>query len=62
MRALSATMTLWDVPDGREVRMECKTSCDQDFVIARDLCRNIDPVTRTATPKPTVTLTPVVPR
>jgi hypothetical protein len=62
MRALSATMTLWDVPDGPQVRTQCKTSCDEDFVIARDLCRNIDPVTCTATPKPTVTLTPVVPR
>jgi len=59
MRALSATMTLGMflmigvggaaadtqcMQDAKEARVECKTSCDDDFVIARDLCRNIDPV------------------
>ncbi len=59
MRALSATMTLGMflmigvggamadtqcMQDAKEARTECKSSCDEDFVIARDLCRNIDPV------------------
>lgn len=58
MRALSATMTLGlfltigvggaaadsqCMRDAKEARTECKVECDDDFVIARDLCRNIDP-------------------
>jgi hypothetical protein len=27
----------------KDQRQECRTSCDEDFSIARDLCRNIDP-------------------
>jgi hypothetical protein len=59
MRALSATLALGFIvtigvggatadtqcmQDAKEARTECKTSCDDDFTIARDLCRNIDPV------------------
>jgi hypothetical protein len=29
--------------DAKTQRGECRTQCDQDFVVARDLCRNIDP-------------------
>jgi hypothetical protein len=29
--------------DAKDIRTECKASCDEDFVISRDLCRNIDP-------------------
>lgn len=58
MRALGATMTLGlllvvgvgsaaaDSPcmqDAKEVHGQCRMECDEDFVIARDLCRNIDP-------------------
>lgn len=28
----------------KDQRVECRASCDEDFAIARDLCRNIDPV------------------
>jgi hypothetical protein len=59
MRALSATMTLGlfltigvggaaadsqCMRDAKAARVECKVECDEDFTIARDLCRNIDPV------------------
>jgi hypothetical protein len=27
----------------KEERGQCRTQCDEDFVVARDLCRNIDP-------------------
>ncbi len=62
MRALSATMTLGlfltigvggaaadsqCMQDAKSARTECKVTCDEDFVIARDLCRNIDPVCAT---------------
>ena len=58
MRALSATITLGlfltvgvggataeseCVQDAKAQRGECRVQCDDDFVIARDLCRNIDP-------------------
>ena len=31
------------VRDAKATRGECRAACDEDFVIARDLCRNIDP-------------------
>ncbi len=58
MRALRATLTLGFVltvgvgtaaagsecvQDAKEVRAECRRDCDDEFVITRDLCRNIDP-------------------
>ncbi len=30
--------------DAKAERGECRAECDEDFVIARDICRNIDPV------------------
>jgi hypothetical protein len=29
--------------DAKAMRAECKAQCDEDFTIARDLCRNVDP-------------------
>ncbi len=29
--------------DAKGQRAECRAACDEDFTIARDLCRNIDP-------------------
>jgi len=58
MRTLGATMTVgllllvgvggaWAEPgcvqEAKDQRAQCRTSCDEDFVMARDLCRNIDP-------------------
>ena len=58
MRALSATLTLGllltvgvggavadseCVQDAKEVRGQCRMDCDDEFVITRDICRNIDP-------------------
>lgn len=58
MRALSATLTLGlllmvhvggaaadseCVKDAKHVRAQCRMACDEDFVVTRDLCRNIDP-------------------
>lgn len=58
MRALSATMTLGlllavgvggavadsqCVQDAKEQRGQCRLACDDDFVITRDICRNLDP-------------------
>ena len=58
MRALSATITLGllltvgvggaaadseCVQGAKEQRGQCRVACDEDFSIARDLCRNIDP-------------------
>jgi hypothetical protein len=31
------------VQDAKVQRGQCRTECDENFVIARDLCRNIDP-------------------
>jgi len=31
------------IQDAKAQRGECRTQCDEDFVVARDLCRNIDP-------------------
>jgi hypothetical protein len=31
------------IQDAKEQRGQCRTACDEDFVIAKDLCRNIDP-------------------
>lgn len=59
MRALSAMITLGllltvgvggaaaeseCVQGAKEQRGQCHMACDEDFSIARDLCRNIDPV------------------
>ena len=31
------------IQDAKDQRGQCRAQCDEDFVIARDLCRNIDP-------------------
>ncbi len=31
------------VQDAKDLRGQCRMECDDDFVISRDLCRNIDP-------------------
>lgn len=58
MRALSSTVLLGlfltvgvggaaadseCIQDAKEMRGQCRAECDEDFTIARDLCRNIDP-------------------
>lgn len=58
MRTLSATIALGFiltagvagagndsqcVQDAKEQRGQCRMACDDDFVVMRDLCRNIDP-------------------
>ena len=31
------------IQDAKEQRGQCRTECDEDLVIAKDLCRSIDP-------------------
>ncbi len=31
------------IQDAKAQRGECRTQCDEDFVVARDLCSNVDP-------------------